>query len=678
MFKKIVFLVVLLNFNNIKCSDGKEKIKNIKESLTKEINDLYSGENLLEKGEKFKKGKKINLYSVSNIIDLKNFTDFNEKNINEFNSQLLFVVKRQLLLYLENKKNDKEEVKFDNEKERYDIISEYIENINEIKIKIDKKNNTKDLKFNELKKDLEDSVPKINNVLTTFLAYIIMEGFNNIKNKVEDVNFKKFAENEFEYIKDDYFENKKKTLKEKYEFLKNYEEDLYSFFNSAKEACGNKFFSTDDLDSTNYFPKHWKITIKNFEMLKILKQKIYDYEFDNEGIKDKKGKPIIKSIDDLTKEFNSTKNKYIDDFLEKNTRYSNFANYLKLLEEFNNSINDLNIEDNLNFLDKLIENYDNVSKMDVNNVNINTKIRVIPTEDGKKFQYINEKFKEQLSILGKIKLIFNEFSNEKHNELDKKIKNLKQKYDECKNKSDEIKKIKGEIKTLISEIKTKINTLTENNNGLEDKYKVTVNTIDDEDYNKKTKKELNDIENNLKKLEKEQEENIKKQKAEKDEAILATAKTDEEKKKIEASINLREQILAKIKEICEKFEKEYNPIEKDDKIIIEKELDSKLNEYNAIKEYLEDKFNIEKGLSKTLQDCLNSEKTKTINNCELKLNKFLEKKKEEEEKNKDNEKNKNSEDGNNKNIEGDIEDKGKSKCCRSKGEKDNKSKKCCC
>lgn len=652
MFKKIIFVTGLLNINNIKCSEKelnkiKEKINEIYDYSEEPI-EIYSDYISSTLKKKFDIGRITNEEKAVNIAnDISAILKVKICNKNEY----FHFIKGSFLLrkYLNGLINDIENLK------NLDIIT----TLDNFTKKYSSYKFTNKAIFGKLK-NIIDIIEEVKGFLNQTIIKIEID---NLIKRVKEVNFVKFNDKEFDYIKDDYFDNNNE-LNEEYKNLKD-----------IKGKCLLKFLISDDLDLDGYFPKHWKTSLKTAKQYEVLKRNVYNYDFCNEGIINKEDNDVIKSSEELQNKFNKEKKELINTVLKNITKYNKFGDYLKILEKFNNSINVLNTDDNLNFLDELINNYDNVLKIDDDSVNLNTEIHVISHEDKVKIGDISEKFKEQLSILENIKSIFKDFSNEKYNKFYKKIEELKQKNDPYKKKSDKIKEIKNEINTLISKIKTKINTLTENNNGLEDKYKVTVPTISDEDYNNKTKNELNTIEINLEGLEKAQEENREKQKNEKDKEILKAAKSDEEKSKIQDNINLRKQILTKIIEICENFEKEYNPTENDNKSKIEEKLVLKLNEYKDIKSYLEDEFNKEKGLSKTLEDDLNSEKTKTINNCELKLNKFLQKKKEEEEKKG------NSDDENNKNIEGDNKYKGKEKCCcRNKGENNNKSKKgkCCC
>lgn len=682
MFKKIIFVTGLLNINNIRCSD--EELNKIKEKINKIYDygeiplDIYSEYISKNLKESFNISKMKNEEMAVNIAN--NISDILKVKISNKNDYFHFIKGSFLLKkYLNDSINNINNLK---NLEIINKLDDFTKKYSNYKFKYKDINN----KLNIIKDIIEEVKGFLNQT-------IIKMEIDNLMKRVEEKKIVKFEDGEFEYIRDDYFIENTNDLKNEYKNLESYKEELSDKLIKIKKNCLSKFLKSDDLDLDGYFPKHWVSTKKKLENIVGLKKNIYDYEFDNEGIKNKKGGNVINSSEELQKKFNEKSEKQTNKVLKNITKYNNFENYLNLLNEFNNSINVLNTGDNLNFLDELINNYDNVLKIEEDSINLNTEIHVISDEDREKFSDIKKKFTEQLSILEKIKSIFNEFSNERHNKLDEKINNLKQKYDACKEKSAKIKEIKKEIKTLISEIKPKINILTEYNNSLEGKYKVEIPTISDEDYNKKTKSELNDIENNLENLGKTQEKNLEKQKAEKDQEILATAKDEEESKKIQDSRIIREQISAKIKEICKNFEEEYNPTEEDNKSKIEENLNLKLNEYEKIKNYLENEFNNKKGLSKILQNDLNSEKTKTINNCELKLNRFLQKKKEEEEKNKDKEREENSEEQKNKNIEGNNKGGSKGKCCgggngqcsggnkgKSKGGNNNKSKtggKCC-
>jgi len=662
MFKKIIFVTGLLNINNIRCSEEESSENNKIKEIKKEINKIYDyKEEPLEiysdyisstLKKKFDIGRITNEEKAVNIAnDISAILKVKICNKNEY----FHFIKGSFLLrkYLNGLINDIENLK------NLDIITT-LDNFTDKYLNYNFTNKAISNKFKNIKGIIEEVKGFLN-------PTIIKIGIDNLMKRVEEVNFVKFEDGEFEYIKDDYFDNNNE-LKEEYKNLKD-----------IKGKCLLKFLISDDLDLDGYFPKHWKTSLKTAKQYEVLKRNVYNYDFCNEGIINKEDNDVIKSSEELQNKFNKEKKELINTVLKNITKYNKFGDYLKILEKFNNSINDLKIDENTTFLNNLEKEIDEAIAIKEEDITLNTKI--YDNSDYKdKIININKNISEVKEILKDINKISTKFENDKFKIFDENFEGLIEKMRQNKIKSDTIKKIKGEIKTLISAIKTKINTLTENNNGLEDIYKVTVPTISDEDYNKKTKSELNDIENNLENLGKTQEKNLEKQKAEKDQEILATAKDEKEKQKIQYSINLREQISTNIKEICKNFEKEYNPTENDTKIKIEEKLVLKLNEYEEIKKYLEDKFNKEKDLSTMLQDDLNSEKTKTINNCELKLNKFLQKKKEEEEKNKDKEKKGNTDDENNKNIEGDNKYKGKEKCCcRNKGKNNGKSKKskCC-
>ena len=203
----------------------------------------------------------------------------------------------------------------------------------------------------------------------------------------------------------------------------------------------------------------------------------------------------------------------------------------------------------------------------------------------------------------------------------------------------QIKTIKSRITLLISDIKNKIDLLNEKNNNIEKtENKIKIPTFLDDVYNEKTEKDLNDIINNLEELEKQQEQNLKKQQEEnlkkqqeEEQEKLNKIKDEEERKKIQDSINLRNSILDEIRKISQEFIDNYNPTENDDKVKIEENLKTKLDECKKIEDYLKDEFNKTHDLLKMLQECLALEKMKVIKDCELKLNEFLEKKKREEE-----------------------------------------------
>ena len=662
MIKKITFTVALVYINNIKCSEEKsnedKEIDKIKEKINEKIKEIYNyGEDPLEL---YKKTQNRKNYDVSkageNIKAVNNTNNISEmlkikivKNNSYFHFLKSSLLLKKYLLDLTKNLNNLNE-------ESMNILERFI------KLKYVNSNDG-NINFDEIKEKVEE-----------IYFYFVQIGLKKIKGKFDETDFKEFTEKEFDYIKDDYFDDKEE-LNKKYNFLENYKKELYKLFKSTKGTCASKFISTDDLESTKYFPKHWEKTINSFkEALGNPKINMYDYNFCNEGIKNKENK-CINTVNDFYNEFKN---------LSKNKKYKELKNYLELLEDFNKSIDDLKIGENTKFLNDLEKKIDEIININEENITLNTIINKINKPDKEKIKEIGSNIETLSSKSENIKKIFNHFENDKFKDFNKKYKDIIGKNKELKSKLKEIIKIRDEINALINEIKAQIFTLNKNDEDLNEKYRVNFKTIKDEDYKKKTKKELNDIKSKLKVVEKDQEENIEKQKKEKDQALLGTAKDANEKKKIQNSINLRDKISKEIKSICEKFEKEYNPTENDSKTKIEENLILKLNKNKQIKNYLEDEFNKEKGLSKNLENILNSEKAKIINKCELKLNTFLKKKKEEEEekeKEKEKEKKDTIETKDNIDTKGDIQTGRRGCRCSNKNNNDNengKGKKKCC
>ena len=648
MFKKIIFITELLNINNVKCSEeGSSENKKIDEIKSK-INSLYTYGK--EPFELYKDSKKnIKNYdikkdkdTVKSVNSAINITDLLEVKIDRNNSyyhylKTLYLLRLYLLTSLDNINKDV-----------IDVLKKFIWK--------------KYLKGS----DEDDNKKKIDEKVEEICLDFIELGLEKLKNKVDDDNFNGFNEKEFDYIGEDIFFQDKKTKKYKAifyekgklneeekakltekekniffekEILNEKEQTMANTLRSIKETCAIKFIISDDLDQSKYFPTHWEETSKLIErQFKSLKEGMYNYAFCNEGIKNVKNNNTINSIENLESKFK---------IFKKNVKYNEFKEYLDLLSKFNKSLEELKIDESIEFINKLKANLENVIKINDEKVNSKTEYYKIEVYEKEKFKKITKVKNDIDNNLADIKKYFSSFSNNDYDNFSKNYNKLGEINKNYIEKMVQIKTIKSRITLLISDIKNKIDLLNEKNNNIEKtENKIKIPTFLDDVYNEKTEKDLNDIINNLEELEKQQEQNLKKQQEEnlkkqqeenlkkqqeEEQEKLNKIKDEEERKKIQDSINLRNSILDEIRKISQEFIDNYNPTENDDKVKIEENLKTKLDECKKIEDYLKDEFNKTHDLLKMLQECLALEKMKVIKDCELKLNEFLEKKKREEE-----------------------------------------------